>query len=203
MQRIVLALVVAALAAISLATPAAADGTIRFSGLSLQTPDGQPWSTGKPVTVVVSATHTAAADLPSSGVVVVMRTDGDRTKCLEVPLKFVSANGDGAIYAGIFYPFRAAAYDGKLQLGDQTFDVRFDVNTIAAAPVATTAPAAPLATTAPVAAQNELPVGSVEEPDAFTLPGDLRPFVALGAVLAFLGIGVLLQRRSSPATVVA
>jgi hypothetical protein len=200
MQRIVLALVVAALAAISLATPAVADGTIRFSGLSLQTPDGQPWSTGKPVTVVVSATHTAAADLPNSGVVVVMRTDGDRTKCLEVPLKFVSANGDGAIYAGIFYPFRAAAYDGKLQLGDQTFDVRFDVNTIAASPVATTAPAAPIA---PVAAQSDLPVGSVEEPDAFTLPGDLRPLVALGAVLAFLGLGVLLQRRSSPTTVVA
>ena len=203
MQRIVLALVVAALAAISLATPAAADGTIRFSGLSLQTPDGQPWSTGKPVTVVVSATGAASADLPRSGVVVVMRTDGDRTKCLEVPLKFVSSNGDGAVYAGIFYPFRAAAYDGKLQLGDQTFDVRFDVNTIAASPVATTAPTSPVATTAPVAAQSELPVGSVEEPDAFAFPGDLGQIAALGAVLAFLGAGALLYRRTTPAPAAA
>jgi len=192
MHRVVLALITAAFAALSLAAPAAADDAVRYAGVSLQTPDGLPWSAGKPVTVVVSASRSGAVAFPASGVVVVMRTDGDRTKCLEVPLKVVRTEGDRALYAGIFYPFRAAAYDGKVQLGDLASDIRFDVHAMAAGQTA-----------APVAPQAELPIGTTEEPDGFALPGDLRPFAALGAVLAFAGIGVLLYRRSTPAAVVA
>src|SRR3989442_495840 len=107
MRRIVLALAVAALASLSLATPAAACPTCFDPQVSLQTPDGRPWSDGKPVTVVVSAQRPEAVALPPTGLVVVMRTDGDRTKCLEVPLKLVRSDGAGATYAGIFYPFRA------------------------------------------------------------------------------------------------
>src|SRR5438094_576486 len=146
MRRIVLALAVAALASLSLATPAAACPTCFDPQVSLQTPDGRPWSDGKPVTVVVSAQRPQTVALPPTGLVVVMRTDGDRTKCLEVPLKLVRSDGAGATYAGIFYPFRAAAYDGKLRLGDETSDISFDVRRLAA--------------TAPVAPQADLPAGT-------------------------------------------
>src|SRR5256885_2118722 len=132
MRRIVLALAVAALASLSLATPAAACPTCFDPQVSLQTPDGRPWSDGKPVTVVVSAQRPEAVALPPTGLVVVMRTDGDRTKCLEVPLKLLRSDGAGATYAGIFYPFRAAAYDGKLRLGDEPSDISFDVGRLAA-----------------------------------------------------------------------
>jgi len=184
MRRIVLALAVAALASLSLATPAAACPTCFDPQVSLQTPDGRPWSDGKPVTIVVSAQRPEAVALPPTGLVVVMRTDGDRTKCLEVPLKLVRSDGAGATYAGIFYPFRAAAYDGKLRLGDETSDISFDVRRLAA--------------TAPVAPQADLPVGTVEEPDAFAIPADVGRVAALGAALLFLGIGVLLYRRTAP-----
>jgi hypothetical protein len=186
MRRFVLALAVAALATIFLATPAAACPTCFDARISLQTPDGQPWSDGKPVTVVVSTQRPEATVLPASGVVVVMRTDGDRTKCLEVPLKLVRSDGGGATYAGIFYPFRAAAYDGKLQLGDETTDISFDVRAMSAS--------------APVAPQADLPVGTTEEPDGFALPRDLAPVAAAGAALLFVGLGVLLYRRTPAVT---
>src|SRR5438128_2806733 len=150
MRRILLAFVISLLTLASLAVPAAAKCPTCLDGLSLQTPDGQPWSDGKPVTLVVSARRGApGTEFPTTGLAVVMRTDGDRTKCLDVPLKLVKTGGDSALYAGVFYPFRAAAYDGKLSLGDQTFDISFDVNKIAA--------------TAPVANAQDLPVGSTEE----------------------------------------
>ena len=129
-----------------------------------------------------------------------MRTDGDRTKCLEVPLRSVRSDGDRALYAGVFYPFRAAAYDGKIRLGDDTFDIAFDVRAIAAgAPVA---PQAATATQLPVAAQAELPVGSIEEPDAVRLPSDIGPLgigliaLALWSCLAFAVVRVRAVRTA-------
>jgi len=157
----------------------------------LQTPDRLAWSSGKPVTVVIS-THAAApgAQLPANGVVVVMRTDGDRTKCLEVPLRLVSSDGDRGLYAGIFYPFRAAAYDGKLSLGDEVYDINFDVKRLVAS-----APVAPVAS---------LPVGTTEEPDAFTLPTDVGPVALLGLAVAFWSvIGLVMLRRRSPRAAIA
>ena len=191
MGRIVLVFALAILGLAPLAGPAAAGCLVCFDQVTLQTPDRLAWSSGKPVTVVVS-THAAAqgAQLPANGVVVVMRTDGDRTKCLEVPLRLVSSDGDRGLYAGIFYPFRAAAYDGKLSLGDEVYDINFDVKRLVAS-----SPVAPVAS---------LPVGTTEEPDAFTLPTDVGPFALLGLAVAFWSaVGLVMLRRRSPQAAIA
>jgi len=133
MRRLALAFLLTMLAVVPFGGTALAKCPTCLDGVSLQTPDGQPWSTGKPVTLVVSARRGApGTEFPTTGLAVVMRTDGDRTKCLDVPLRLVKTGGDSALYAGVFYPFRAAAYDGKLSLGDQTFDISFDVNKLVA-----------------------------------------------------------------------
>jgi hypothetical protein len=184
MRRFVIALAASALALGLFAAPAAAKCPTCFDGLSVQTPDGKPWSEGKPVTLVVSARRGApGTEFPTTGLAVVMRTDGDRTKCLDVPLKLVKTGGDSAQYAGVFYPFRAAAYDGKLSLGDQTFDIKFDVNALVA--------------TTPVASAPDLPVGSTEEPYGLTLADaiGLTPFAGLAA-LAWFGIRSMRNRRT-------
>lgn len=118
--------------------------------VNLQTRDGQAWTAGKPVTLVVAVTSAAGAALPENGVAVVMQTDGDRTKCLEVPLRLVSSDGASGLYAGLFFPFRAAKYDGKLAIGDDVSDLTFDVNRIAAgaAPAGDLPAAEPLDTSA-------------------------------------------------------
>ena len=191
MRRLVMALAVSALALGLVASPAAAKCPTCIDGLSLQTPDGQPWSDGKPVTLVVSARRGAPnAEFPATGLAVVMRTDGDRTKCLDVPLKLVSTGGDSAIYAGIFYPFRAAAYDGKLQLGDYTFDINFDVRTMSA--------------TTPVARTPDLPVGTTEEPYGFTFSSEIGTLPMVGAAIAFwAGVAWFIYRRIPRRTVLA
>ena len=191
MGRIVLVFALAVLGLVPFAGSSAAGCLVCFDQLTLQTPDRLAWSSGKPVTVVVSA-HASApgAQLPANGVVVVMRTDGDRTKCLEVPLRLVSSDGDRGLYAGIFYPFRAAAYDGKLSLGDEVYDINFDVKRLVAS-----APVAPVAS---------LPVGSTEEPDAFALPTDVGPVALLGLAVAFWSaIGLLMLRRRYPGAAIA
>jgi len=139
MRRILLAFVISALTLAIFAAPAAAKCAICLDGMSVQTPDGQPWSDGKPVTLVVSARRgDPDAAFPTTGLAVIMQTDRERTKCLDVPLKLVSQSGDGALYAGVFYPFRAAIYSGLVQFGEFSFDVTVDVNKIAAtAPLAT------------------------------------------------------------------
>jgi len=191
MGRIVLVFAVTVLGLGPFAASAAAGCLTCFDQLTLQTPDRLAWSDGKPVTVVVSAHASApSAQLPANGVVVVMRTDGDRTKCLEVPLRLVSSDGDRGLYAGIFYPFRAAAYDGKLSFGDEVYDINFDVKRLVAS--------------SPVAPVRSLPVGSTEEPDAVTLPTDVGPAALLGLAVAFWSaIGVVMLRRRSPQAAIA
>ena len=133
MRRILLAFVISALTLAIFAAPAAAKCAICLDGMSVQTPDGQPWSDGRPVTLVVSARRgDPDAAFPTTGLAVIMQTDRERTKCLDVPLKLVSQSGDGALYAGVFYPFRAAIYSGLVQFGEFSFDVTVDVNKIAA-----------------------------------------------------------------------
>ncbi|HEV8470601.1 MAG TPA: hypothetical protein VGR46_13425 [Candidatus Limnocylindria bacterium] len=191
MGRIVLVFALTVLGLVPFAGSAAAGCLTCFDQVTLQTPDRHAWSSGQPVTVVVSAhSSVLGAQLPANGVVVVMRTDGDRTKCLEVPLRLVSSDGGRGLYAGIFYPFRAAAYDGKLSLGDEVYDISFDVNRLVA--------------TTPVAPVTSLPVGSTEEPDAFTLPSDIGPVALLGLAVAFWSaIGLLMVRRRSPRPAIA
>ena len=133
MARIALALLVI-LASVGIsASTAAADCALCADNVSLQTRDGQPWADGKPITLVVHVTrHADGATIPASAVAVVMQTDGDRTKCLDVPLKLVSTDGASALYAGLFFPFRAARFDGKLSVGDDVSDISFDVHTLVA-----------------------------------------------------------------------
>jgi hypothetical protein len=166
MRRIPLAFAISLLTLASLAAPAAAKCLTCLDGVSVQTPDGQPWSEGKPVTLVVSARRgDPGAAFPTSGLAVIMQTDRERTKCLDVPLKLVSQSGDGALYAGVFYPFRAAIYSGLVQFSDFKFDVTIDVNAVAA--------------TTPIAT-GDLPVAAPEQAVGETLS------YAIGAVPLFL-----------------
>ncbi len=111
---------------------AAADCGLCLDSVALQTRDGQPWTAGKPVTLVVRIADQAAVPLPSSALAVVMQTDGDRTKCLEVPLKLVQGDASGGLYAGLFFPFRPARYDGKLMIGNDVHKITFDVKQMVA-----------------------------------------------------------------------
>jgi len=182
MRRILLAFVVSLLTLASFAAPAAAKCPTCVDGVSVQTPDGQPWSEGKPVTLVVSARRgDPDAAFPATGLAVIMQTDRERTKCLDVPLRLVSQSGDGALYAGVVYPFRAAVYSGLVQFGEFKFDVTIDVNKIAA--------------TTPVAT-SDLPVAAPEQATGETLS------YTIGAVPFFLiamgfwsAIALLVARR--------
>ena len=174
------------------ASTASADCVNCVDTVSLQTRDGQPWSAGKPVTLVVHVVRHAQGSIPASAVAVVMQTNGDRTKCLEVPLKLVSNDGSSGVYAGLFFPFRAARYDGKLSVGDDVSDVTFDVNRV----VAGAAPAGDL----PAAE----PIDTAAAPVTFVSPSQL-PLVA-GAAVAFWTLVALAlygrQRRTAPARLI-
>ena len=111
---------------------AAADCGLCLDTVALQTRDGQRWTAGQPVTLVVHVAANAAVPLPATAQVVVMQTDGDRTKCLGVPLKLVQSDASGGLYAGLFFPFRPARYDGKLVVGGDVQDITFDVNQMVA-----------------------------------------------------------------------
>ncbi len=101
-------------------SPVAAECGLCLDYVALQTPDGQPWTEGKPVTLVVHVTSQAAVALPPRALAIVMQTDGDRTKCLDVPLKLVQSDAAGGLYAGLFFPFRPAEGDILLVAKGQT-----------------------------------------------------------------------------------
>jgi hypothetical protein len=182
MRRILLAFVLSVVSLASFAAPAAAKCPTCLDGISVQTPDGQPWSEGKPLTLVVSARRgDPGAAFPTTGLAVIMQTDRERTKCLDVPLKLASQSGDGALYAGVFYPFRAAVYSGLVQLGDFKFDVTIDVNAVAA--------------TTPVAT-SDLPVAAPEQAVGETLSYAIGavPFVLL-AIGFWSAVAFVIGRR--------
>ena len=183
MLRIGLAvLVILASVGIS-ASPATADCALCADNVSLQTRDGQPWANGKPVTLVVHVTrHADGVAMPASAVAVVMQTDGDRTKCLDVPLKLVSGDGSTGLYAGLFFPFRAARYDGKLSVGDDVSDITFDVNKL----VAGAAPAGDLPAAEPIDTR-AAPVSLFAAAQA--------PLVVGGAIAFWSILAVVLARR--------
>ncbi|MDQ3811552.1 MAG: hypothetical protein M3336_14815 [Chloroflexota bacterium] len=152
MLRLLACVLVGLLASIGFAGPAAAaQCQLCLDTVALQTRDGQPWTAGQPVTLVVRVSSQSGAALPQTGQAVVMQTDGDRTKCLGVPLKLVQADSSGGLYAGLFFPFRAARYDGKLAIGTDVEDITFDVHDMngGAAPAGELPAAEPLDTSAP------------------------------------------------------
>jgi len=182
MRRLLLAFVISLLTLGAFAAPAAAKCPTCLDGVSVQTPDGQRWTDGKPVTLVVTARRgDPGAAFPTTGLAVIMQTDRERTKCLDVPLKLVSQSGDGAVYAGVFYPFKAAIYSGLVQFGDFKFDVTIDVNKVAA--------------TTPVAT-NDLPVAAPEQATGETLNYTIGtiPFLVL-AIGFWSALALLLARR--------
>src|SRR5438067_6404327 len=166
---------------------AEADCGLCVDNVSLRDRDGRPWSAGKPVTLVVHVARHALGTIPPSALAVVMQTDGDRTKCLDVPLKLVSFDGTRGVYAGLFFPFRAARYDGKLSIGDDVSDVRFNVED--------RAPGAAPAGDLPAAE----PIDTSATPVSF-IPGQQLPLVA-GAAVAFWSIVAVIlgtHRRRGP-----
>ncbi len=186
MLRIGLALLVISLIlapAGASASVAVADCALCADNVSLQTRDGQPWENGKPVTLVVHVTrHAEGVAIPASAAAVVMQTDGDRTKCLDVPLKLVSSDGSSALYAGLFFPFRAARYDGKLSVGNDVSEVTFDVNKL----VAGAAPAGDL----PVAEK----IDTAAAPLRF-VSANQTPLIAAVAIAFWSIVGVTLIRK--------
>ena len=186
MPRIGLALLLILLIGASVgifASAAAADCALCADNASLQTRDGQPWADGKPITLVVHvARHAAGVALPASAAAVVMQTDGDRTKCLDVPLKLVSSDGTNGLYAGLFFPFRAARFDGKLSVGDDVSDITFDVHTL----LAGAAPAGDL----PAAE----PIDTAAAPVRF-LTAAQTPLLVAGAIAFWSIVGLTVLRR--------
>ena len=203
MRRILLAFAISLITFASSAAPAAAKCPTCLDGISVQTPDGQPWSEGKPVTLVASVRRgEPGAAFPADGLAVIMQTDRERTKCLNVALKLVSQSGDGALYAGVFYPFRAAIYSGIVQFGDYKFDMTVDISPIAAAKADTSTSVAPTVTTPTIVSQN-LPVAAREDPVNETLSYTLGtvPFILLA--LGFWSIvGLALTVRQARARAV-
>lgn len=200
MRRILLALAISLISFASFAAPAAAKCPTCLDGVSVQTPDGQPWSEGKPVTLVASVRRgDPGAAFPADGLAVIMQTDRERTKCLNVALRLVSQSGDGALYAGVFYPFRAAIYSGLVQFGDYKFDMTLDVNTIAATKTDVATAVQPTVFTPTIVTQN-LPVAAPEEATNETLSYTLgtMPFILLA--LGFWSIvGLALTVRQARA----
>lgn len=200
MRRILLALAISLISLASLAAPVAAKCPTCLDGISVQIPDGQPWSEGKPVTLVASVRRgDPGAAFPAEGLAVIMQTDRERTKCLNVALKLVSQSGDGALYAGVFYPFRAAVYSGIVQFGDYKFDMTFDINTVAAAMADVSTAVRPTVDTPTIATQ-DLPVAAPEEAINETLSYTLGtvPFILLA--LGFWSIvGLALTVRQARA----
>lgn len=161
--------------------PAAAGGSFAVADVSVQTRDGSAWSEGAPIVLVVRVTSLVAAELPERALSVVMQTDGERTKCLDVAMKQISVVGGVATYAGVFYPFRAATYDGRFGIGEDVSDIQFTVDSTARA-------------VASIAADAELPVlAPVRFDDGPTI--DVRLIGALAAALAALGGSALFLRR--------
>ena len=139
------------------------------------------------------------AAFPAEGLAVIMQTDRERTKCLNVALRLVSQSGDGALYAGVFYPFRAAIYSGLVQFGDYKFDMTLDINTVAAVKADVPTAIQPTADTPTIVTQN-LPVAAPEEAINETLSYTLGtvPFMLLA--LGFWSIvGLALTVRQARA----
>jgi hypothetical protein len=135
------------LSLVAAAAPARAGSTYALYDVTVQTRDGAAWQEGAPIVLVVRAASTMS--FPERALSVVMQTDGERTKCLDVAMQLVSTAGNIATYAGVFHPFRAATYDGRFSIGGDVHEITF---TVASAPTgaATIPPDADLPVLGPV-----------------------------------------------------
>lgn len=122
-------LILATIAALSLASSGAAaagGNVITVHTVTAQTRDGGAWAAGQPVILTFEV---RGSSFPDTGLAVVMQVRGERTKCLNVPLRKLSDSGATATYAGVFNPFYAAEFGGQVMFGDSTpqdFTLRVD-----------------------------------------------------------------------------
>lgn len=170
-------------------TSATAAGSFAVADVSVQTRDGSPWAEGAPIVLVVRVTSPAGLAFPDRALSVVMQTDGERTKCLDVAMKLVTIDDGTATYAGVFYPFRAAAYDGRFAIGENVediTDIRFTVGSSARA-------------TTSVPADADLPVLAPVRFDSGPALDGRALGVAAATAFATLGAVAVLIRRRRPA----
>lgn len=202
MRRLLIALLVVPLAANAM--PSAADATcqktihspLRLDGTSVETRSGGAWSSGEPVTLLFNvSSESGETTFPATALAIVMRTDDQRTKCIDVPLKLARSDGSSATYAGVFYPFRAATYTAEVRIGEALLDARFEVARPAAAVAPLVQAPAPAAAQPPAA---QLPAAAAAPG---TLPGTDGRVVGLGILaVALLAIAMVGARRRGRAT---
>ncbi len=177
-----------ALSTLALANIATADSTgFSIERVTAYTRDGGAWQPGQAVLLAFDV-RGPAGSFPESGLAVVMQVQGERTKCLDVPLRRIDANDGLARYAGAFHPFYAARFDGKVMFGDSApQDFAFQVDeTLAPATLPRDVPAADPRAAAPPSPAESL---SASLPAAFLVALLLliaplallrRPFAATG-----------------------
>jgi hypothetical protein len=165
----------------------AAGSTFSLYDVSVQTRDGAAWQEGAPIVLVVRAASTM--QFPDRALSVVMQTDGERTKCLDVAMKLVSTDANVATYGGVFYPFRAATYDGRFSIGEDVHEITFAVSSSGA-------------TTASIPPDAELPVlGPVRfdyGPSRETIAA-IAASIVTAFIAAAMAIRRLMRRTTLPA----
>lgn len=184
-MRVCSSLLALGLSLMLFSTAAMAAGSFAVADVSVQTRDGSPWAEGAPIVLVVKVTSPAGAAFPDKALSVVMQTDGERTKCLDVAMKLVSVDGDVGTYAGIFHPFREATYDGRFSIGEDVHDIRFTVGE---------APAQP----APIPAEARLPVLPLVTFDYEPTLLDRLVQAGIGLAIAGAGAAAILALRRRP-----
>lgn len=133
MRTTFLTLLIATLGLAMGAGSAFAGGGIQIEGVRAETRDGGAWSSGQPVMLVFEVSRAAAnVTFPETGLAVVMAYGRERTKCLDVQLRKASEQGDRAAYAGVFHPFGAGTWTGRVDIGGEPQDFRVDVGEVTA-----------------------------------------------------------------------
>jgi hypothetical protein len=160
--------------------------------------------------LLVDVQAQGGATLPESATAVVMQVNGNRSKCLNVPVARIGMNGDTASYRGAlptFYGTGATvdSYSGRIDIAGDIFDFTVPtdgtpgtsqlITAAAAGAVSTTttvSAATNVPTTAPTVVPATAPVATAapETAPAFSLQSPLQQpmtWLALIAILATLG----------------
>lgn len=159
------------------------------------------------------------ATLPETGTAVVMQVDGNRAKCLNVPVSKTGVSGGIASYRGALPAYYGSAsstiasYSGRVDFAGDVFEFTVPtdgkpgtsqlVTAAAAGQVASTATTAPTAapTAVPTTAPTAQPVATAEPQVAGSsgIPSPLQQPVAwlgLAAILATLAGAIFDRRRA-------
>lgn len=155
----------------------------------------------------------ADAVAPDSATAVIMQIDGNPTKCLTLALTKSSDQGGVVTYAGTFASYARVAqgsYEGRLEVAGNVYKFRVATDgtpgqvtlldvvapPVIARPVTAPAPVAPVAPVSQAVTIDEAPAPAAAGTifDRIATPDGTGWMLAL-AVVAFLGAGVLIERR--------